>query len=116
MNIACCQFDMAWEDKRANFAAVRRLIEKTEFPTEGAGEPTLLLLPEMFATGFSMNVAGVAEERRGETERFLAEIANDRGIYVLGGVVTRTAAGKGLNEAVLIGPDGEELIRYAKMH
>jgi predicted amidohydrolase len=70
-----------------------------------------------------MNVAGIAEgggsagdEEDRETERFLAETARTRGLYVLGGVVTRAPDGRGRNEAVVFGPEGAQIARYQKMH
>lgn len=113
MNVACCQMDIAWENKPANYAKVRALLDAAAVP---AG--SLLVLPEMFATGFSMNVAAIAEsgEER-ETECFLAETARARGLYVLGGIVTRDPDGRrGRNEAVLFCPNGRESARYQKMH
>jgi hypothetical protein len=101
MNVACCQIDIAWENKPANFAKVNALLDAAEVPPG-----SLLVLPEMFATGFSMNVAVTAEGEDRETERFLARTARARGLYVLGGVVTRAPDGRGNNEAVVYGPAG----------
>ena len=63
MQVFGVQFDIAWEDKAANYARVRTLIA-------GANPPagSLLVLPEMFATGFSMNVDAVAEAVDGPTQ------------------------------------------------
>ena len=64
MQVACCQFDIAWEDKPANYRRVTDLVRAAKL------EPgTLLLLPEMFATGFSMNVERTAEPPDGPTVR-----------------------------------------------
>ncbi len=110
MNIACVQFDIAWEDKSANCAKVLSLLRSTTIP-----RGSLALLPEMFATGFSMNVAAIAEEQGGATEQFLAKAARDLGIFLLGGVVTRGAGGRGRNECVVFSPEGKLLARYCKM-
>jgi omega-amidase len=111
MQIVACQFDIAWEDKRANFARVRELL--------GAGhiEPgALIVLPEMFATGFSMHVDKIAEPPDGDTRKFLAELAIASGAWIVGGAVTRTDDGRALNEALVIGPNGQLVVRYAKLH
>ncbi len=110
MRIHCCQHDVTWEDKAANHARVRDLVESAA-PDEG----DVLLLPEMFATGFSMNVATITDTTTHETESFLAEIAQQYRITVLGGVVTASGT-RGRNECVVIGPEGNEVGRYAKMH
>ena len=110
MNIACVQFDIAWEDKEANDAKVRSLLRTTKVP-----RGSLVLLPEMFACGFSMNVATIAEEQGGPTERFLAATAQEFGVFLLGGTVTKGGNGKGRNECVVFSPEGKLLARYCKM-
>lgn len=111
MRVHACQPDIVWERKAANHAKVRALLDAAA-PAPG----DLVLLPEMFATGFSMNVAGIADDVTRETQEFLATTAAELGIYLLGGVVTRATDGKGSNEAVAYGPDRSELVRYRKIH
>jgi predicted amidohydrolase len=111
MRVICCQLNIAWEDKPANFAAVRRILD-------GAGVPpgSLVVLPEMFATGFSMNVASIADGRPSETEAFMSLLARERGAYVLGGLVAAASGGKGANKAVAFSPEGAVIARYRKIH
>jgi len=66
VTVVCVQSNIVWEDKAANFENVCRLI------AEGRpGKGSLVVLPEMFATGFSMNTDTIAEEYGGQTEQFL---------------------------------------------
>jgi omega-amidase len=109
MNIVGVQFDIAWENKPANYAKVRQLLAAAK-----VRRGSLVLLPEMFATGFSMNVPAIAEEPGGPTERFLAETARDFGVFLLGGVVLRGADDLGRNECVTFSPEGKLLARYCK--
>jgi len=111
MHVAGVQLDIAWEDKAANHARVRDLVAAAK-PPKGA----LVVLPEMFATGFSMNVAGIAESTGGPTEAFFAALAREQGVFVAGGVVTKAPDGRGLNQSVTVGPDGGVLARYSKIH
>jgi predicted amidohydrolase len=111
MHIAGIQLDIAWEDKVANHAKVRGLVAAAKLP-----KGSLVLLPEMFATGFSMNVAGIAEAPGGMTEAFLASLAMEHGFYVAGGVVVRAPDGRGLNQSLTMGPDGAVVARYSKIH
>ena len=110
MNVIAVQLDIVWEDKPANHAKVRALLERAN-PARDA----LVLLPEMFATGFSMNVAGITDSRSHETQQFLAETARHLGIYLMGGIVTDGRDGRGRNEAAVFAPDGNEITRYCKM-
>jgi omega-amidase len=111
MRVLTLQFDIAWDDKQANFDRVRRMLAGS-----APGKGGLIVLPETFATGFSMNVAAIAEAPEGQTERFLAELAVEYKACVLGGLVTIAGDGRGLNQAVAFGPSGELLARYTKLH
>jgi len=59
--IHCVQLDIVWENKQATFRRVERLLEAN--PPEAG---SLVLLPELFATGFSMNVPAIREGRERE--------------------------------------------------
>jgi len=111
MKIACLQLDIVWENPEANHAKVHALVSAAKLP---AG--SLLVLPEMFATGFSMNVAKVAEERGGTSASFLSALARAFSIWVVGGIVGRGVDCKGLNECLVFSPDGKEVTRYAKIN
>jgi omega-amidase len=111
MEVIGLQWDLVWENKEANYAHARRLLKKA-----GPERDSLVVLPEMFATGFSMNVAGIAEEEGGPTPVFLSEMAREFRVFVIGGVVLRDPNGRGRNEALVMGPGGEEIGRYCKLH
>ena len=110
MNIYCCQLDLTWENKQANFAKARSLLTAAR-PERGA----LVLLPELFATGFTMNTAPLAEKPGGETEQFLAGLARDLGVFALGGVLGAGGQGRGRNLSVVFSPEGREIARYSKI-
>jgi predicted amidohydrolase len=104
------QMDISWENKPANYARVRALLAKA------APEPgSLVALPEMFATGFSMNAATLAEAHGGETEQFLGALAKELKIMIVGGAAIRGDDGKARNVALGFSPAGERICSYAKM-
>jgi len=111
MKIIGCQLDIRWEDKEPNHAKVRNLLGEASPSPE-----SLIVLPEMFATGFSMNVEAIAENGNRATQDFLSGLASEFRCFVLGGVVIRAADGRGLNQAVAYSPSGSELARYSKLH
>jgi len=111
MKIIGCQLDIKWEDKEANHAYVRELLQQASPLPD-----SLIVLPEMFATGFSMNVEKIAEDRDQPTQNFLSGIATEYKSFVLAGIVIRSEDGRGLNQAVVYTPSGEELARYSKLH
>lgn len=103
------QLDPVWENRPANHDKARRLIASAN-PEPGS----LIILPETFSTGFSMNVAVTAEPENGPTEHLLRELAEQYQCCVIGGVVTQAGNGRGMNQAVAISPDGSILARYTK--
>jgi omega-amidase len=110
MQVVACQLDIAWEDKPTSHERARALVAAADIKP-GA----LVVLPEMFATGFSMHVNRIAEGEDGPTHAFLAGLAKELQSCVIGGVVTRAPDGRGRNEAVVFDPAGRQLARYAKM-
>jgi predicted amidohydrolase len=112
MQITTVQFDIAWEDPAVNADKVRKLLH--DKPLERNG---LIVLPEMFASGYSMDVAKVAEETTsGAGTACLEAIARESGVTVVGGVVRQDASGCGHNDALVVGPDGAHVAHYSKMH
>lgn len=110
MTVLGLQFDIAWENKPANFGKVRSLLTKAS-PEKGS----LVVLPEMFATGFSMNTSHVAEPYGSETEMFLSEVAKHFGVYLIGGAPMKAKDGRSRNKALCFSPDGKLIAWYAKM-
>jgi omega-amidase len=110
MNVVALQFDIAWENKPANFETVRRLLTKA-----APENNSLVVLPEMFATGFSMNAKTIAEAYGGETETYLSATAKQFEIYIVGGAAMRGRDGQARNKALVFGPDGQLLAFYSKM-
>ena len=105
------QLDLAWHDAAANHAMIAAALERAQ-PAPG----TLVVGPEMAASGFTMDVATAAEgEEDGATLHLTRRLAQRYGVtLVLGRVVQPDDRGR--NEAVAAGPDGRVLGRYWKMH
>jgi len=104
------QMDIRWEDKAANYAAVRRLLGGARV---SAGD--FALLPEMFDTGFSFALERTAD-RDGATLGFLSELAEQMRITVQGARTVVGADGRGRNCATVVGPDGSLLCEFQKVH
>jgi omega-amidase len=111
MRIVGVQYDIVWEDRAANFAVVRDLLVGARVQP---GD--LIVLPEMFSTGFTMAVDRACEGEPASAEQFLSELAGTYKAYVMGGVARRLSAATGANQAVVCGPDGAVCCRYTKLH
>jgi omega-amidase len=111
MKVIGLQLDTVWENKAANHAKVLAMIEKAK-----PDHDSVVVLPEMFATGFSMNVPGIHDSDTPETQGFLAQTAAEYRIYLIGGLVTKSERGRGRNQCVVYSPEGREIARYTKLH
>lgn len=111
MKVAGVQMDIAWHDREANFRKVRELGAQAK-----AAGSQLLVLPEMFSTGFSMDVSVTAEPQDGPTPTFLRGLARELQLAVVGGLVLSRQGGRPQNASLAVGPDGRDLALYAKIH
>ena len=112
MRVAAIQSDIVWEHPDANFERLRPWVAAAA----GAGA-RLVVLPEMFACGFSMATARVQEPPDGPSARFLADQARAHGVWICGSVPELPdGAGKPYNTLLLAGPDGQVTHRYRKIH
>ncbi|MAE64478.1 MAG: amidohydrolase [Phycisphaeraceae bacterium] len=109
--VVACQLDTAWEDKPESHRRAESLLQ-----TVSIGPGSLIVLPEMFATGFSLDVGTTSEASDGPSHGWLAALARHYAAYVVGGVVTLGDDGRGRNDAVVYGPGGSEIARYCKLH
>jgi predicted amidohydrolase len=114
VKVAAIQHDVAWEDADATRARLVPMVARAA--ADGA---RLVVLTEMYATGFSMATDRIAEPYDGPGSRFLREQACAHGVWVCGSIAERAPDGSGDdrpgNVLVLAAPDGS-LHRYAKLH
>jgi predicted amidohydrolase len=109
VKVAVIQHDITWEDRDATLAHVTPMVA-----TAAAEGARLVVLPEMFAVGFSMTPEHAAEPVGGPTSAWLVEQARTHGIWI-GGSIPERGEGRPRNVFVLAGPDGT-VHRYAKVH
>ncbi|MEZ5324388.1 MAG: carbon-nitrogen family hydrolase [Verrucomicrobiales bacterium] len=109
MRITGLQLDIAWEAKVQNQTRIEGIIGS-------AGADDLLVLPEMFSTGFTMNSAAAAEQEGGATEQWLSSLARKLGCAVMGGNVRESTDGRCFNESLTYTSDGMLACRYQKIH
>jgi predicted amidohydrolase len=111
MRVAAIQHDITWEDPVATRERVRPMVGAAA--AQGA---KLIVLAEMYATGFSMNPDKVAEDEGGPNEQFLLDLAVEHGAHVAASIAQRGADGRYRNNAVVAAPDGTVAARYPKIH
>jgi omega-amidase len=81
LRIGMIQADIVWEQKEANFALYERLLGKL------AGKADLVVMPEMFATGFTMNASAMGETNDGVTMQHVSEWAKRYGTAISGSFI-----------------------------
>ena len=111
MRVAGIQHDVVWEDGPATTA---RLEPQVRAAT--AAGARLVVLTEMFPTGFSMKPESIAEPEDGPSTAWLRHQAVTLGVWLAGSVPIRPAGGgRPVNRFLLAGPDGG-LGHYDKIH
>lgn len=108
LQLALIQTTLVWQDASANREHFARLLEQAR----GAD---LIVLPEMFSTGFSMGSAALAEPEDGPTSQWLRQQARDLGAVVCGSLIIQAADGSYRNRLLWARPDGS-LAHYDKRH
>jgi predicted amidohydrolase len=112
MKVAVVQHDIVWEDQPATFDRI-----EPQIAAAAAAGARLIVLSEMFSTGFSMSPS-IREEFNGPASRFLREQAKKHDIWIVGSCA-ELPEGAGaetlpFNTLVLAGP--ESVHRYRKIH
>lgn len=108
MKISVIQPDIAWEDKSRNFDNLSGLIKPLFNKT------ALVILPEMFNTGFSMNPSLLAESSDGITHNWMKNLATEGNFGLCGSFIVKEN-GNYFNRWVFVSPSGEEW-HYDKRH
>lgn len=114
MNITLVQQDIVKADKIANFRAIRRLVE---IVIQQKARPRLIVLPELWSTGYALQDLGTLASENGDEEaQFLGEIARNYEVWFAGGSVAAKTVDGIVNRAQIINTKGELVTHYDKVH
>lgn len=106
--ISLVQVDLAWEDVTQNLLRFDACLDPL------AGKQDLILLPEMFNTGFTVNPEKIAETPGGPTSQWLSNKAKDLNSNIAATLIIKES-GYYYNRMVLMRPDGS-YESYDKRH
>ena len=116
LTISLIQTDLFWENKEANLQMLGEKILSIQEKTE------LIILPEMFSTGFSMNPTQLAEPMEGKTFLWMKEMSLRKRAVIAGSFIVQEN-GKYYNRLVCMLPNGQcgyydkrHLFSYAGEH
>ena len=105
--VTLIQCELAWENPADNRRQLEALIRDADTSTD------LMVLPEMFTTGFSMNAVANAEPPGGETAAWLQRLASETDCAITGSIAVQGEGGV-YNRMLFASPDGLE--HYDKRH
>lgn len=108
LNVSLIQAKLKWEDADANLKMFSEKIDEIE------GETDLIILPEMFTTGFSMNAENLAEPTEGKTFDWMRKQAQTNNCALTGSVIIKDQ-GNFYNRMFFVYPDGQYKT-YDKRH
>ncbi|MGY8909098.1 MAG: amidohydrolase [Flavobacteriales bacterium] len=108
LNIVGIQADLSWENPAENRAFFEEQINSLSENTD------LVVLPEMFTTGFTMNPEKVAEKMNGETIYWMQKMASKKQVAITGSLVIEDDKTY-YNRLVFVHPSGE-IETYDKRH
>ena len=107
MKVTLLQTDLKWEDKQYNRNNI-------QFQIEDIGETDLIVLPEMFTTGFTMKPQNLSETMDGETIGWMSLMSLKTNAAICGSIIIEEN-GKYYNRFIWVQPDGT-IKHYDKRH
>lgn len=108
LHTAVLQVNLEWENIQHNKENFEKKIKKLP------GETDLIVLPEMFSTGFSMNAKALAEPHEGPTFKWMQKMASEKDAAVTGSLII-SEDGNYYNRLYFVKPDGSYR-KYDKRH
>lgn len=107
LRVSLIQTILEWEDPQSNLEAFSEKFEQLK------GKTDLVIIPEMFTTGFSMNPQGIASDE--EIHDYLKNQAAEGGFAIYGSSMFKKTEGGFVNRGMFATPKGELFI-YDKRH
>lgn len=108
LTISLIQTSLHWEDKAANLRMLEEKIYSIKEKTE------VVILPEMFSTGFSMKAGALAETMDGNTVGWMKRVSKEKNIVLTGSAIIEEA-GNYYNRLIWVLPNGQTAF-YNKRH
>jgi Predicted amidohydrolase len=108
LSFTIIQTDLFWKDKIANLKMLEEKILSVKEKTQ------VVILPEMFSTGFNLNTEELAETMNGETIEWMKKISSQKKIILTGSIIVEDG-GKYFNRLIWAQPNGN-LGFYNKRH
>ncbi|MBK3519551.1 amidohydrolase [Carboxylicivirga marina] len=107
LKIALVQYDIIWEDTQANLSYLSNVLKSISKDTD------IVVLPEMFHSGFSMSPKGNAQVDGGEVLSWMKSMSDLNNVCIIGSVIVETNKGY-VNRLYVV--NGGKVSSYDKRH
>ncbi|CAM4290139.1 carbon-nitrogen family hydrolase [Paenibacillus phoenicis] len=112
--IALIQCDIVLGQPEVNRAKLEAAMDRA---ARAAEKPDVILLPELWNTGYALTEIGRLADPEGQNSRaWLAAFARRHGIHVIGGSIAENRSGQVYNTMLVFNRSGEEVAAYSKIH
>jgi len=108
LKVTLIQTELIWEDVESNLSMFDALIDNIQDDTH------LIVLPEMFTTGFTMNAAGFAQNMDGSSVKWLRDKSRQKNADIVGSIIADDK-GNFFNRLIWAKPEGD-MFTYDKRH
>ena len=114
MRVTCIQMDMAFARPDENFEKAEALVRQAA----GEEQPDVILLPELWNTGFFPHegLEALCDKEAGRTKALCGSLAKELGVNLVAGSVANLEDGRPRNTALVFDRQGSCLARYDKTH
>lgn len=109
LRLGLCQMELSWEDPAENFKRIERLVGQSET------EFDLLVLPEMFSTGYTMKPEGLPRDIGERTLEWMKSFSRRAGVSVTGSSVCKEGVAY-FNRLWFVSPEEDRVHTYDKRH
>lgn len=108
LKVALVQSNLAWENPEQNRKNFTAILSKISEPVD------LIILPEMFTSGFTMNASSIAETMTGETISWMKAISKEKDAAITGSLIIKED-NRYFNRLIFVYPNGD-INHYDKRH
>lgn len=114
LRIALVQMNIVAGDPEANFA---KMIDRLEEAATANPKPDLIVLPEMWNTGYALDrIQSIADQNGERTKAAISALCRKHGVSVHAGSIARLNATGVSNTTYIFDAQGEEIGQYSKIH
>lgn len=113
-NIALIQSDIVLGEPKVNAFRLKQLMEQA---LQAESKPDVIVLPEMWNTGYALSVIDDIADLQGmESKAWLSDFAREHSVQIVGGSVAQKTEGRVRNTMYIFDRQGELVGEYSKIH